>query len=303
MSKLAVILVNYRGWRDTLACVESLRVSDYSPLDIIVVENGSPDESYARLQDLAGVHLIKLERNLGFAAGCNVGMRAARARGAEFIWLLNNDTVVERRAASVLVDLAHRHDDAHFFGCLIAFASDPSRLWFGGGEFDPLTGTVGHVGYMQRVEAFSSFAPAVTQWISGCSLLVRTSSLDRVGYMDEDLFLYGEDLDWQLRAAQHGSVAMIARECLVHHKVGQSTGSTDDVLGRTFMSRNFLKLARRYAGRRLPFWLGRWAFEYVVKPAVKRQGGLVGAGLAGLLTQQTSGTEIVDRFERRASTR
>jgi GT2 family glycosyltransferase len=300
MSKLSVVLVNHRGWRDTIECVGSLRKLDYAPLEIIVVENGSPDDSWERLRALEGVRLLRLDRNLGFAGGCNVGMRAARDGGSEFVWLLNNDTLVESHAASALVDLARRRPDAHFFGCLICFASDPRSLWFGGGDFDWTTGTPGHVGFMQPVTAFSSPQPSATRWISGCSLLLRTSSLDSLGFMDEDLFLYAEDLDWQLRAGRDHPVAWIVGDCLVHHKVGRSTGSTNGRMGRLFMSRNSLKLARRYAGPRLPMWLGRWALEFLIKPTLKGELGLARAGLAGLMTQRTAGADIVARFTGRA---
>lgn len=295
MSKLAVVLVNYRGWRDTIECVSSLRRLDYAPVEPIVVENGSPDDSWERLRGLDGARLIRLERNAGFAGACNVGIAAARAGGAEFIWLLNNDTIVEPRAASTLVALARDRPEAHFFGSLIAFAAEPHLLWFGGGEFDWATGRTHHTGYGRRVQDVTSPEPAPTDWVTGCSVLVRASSLDAVGLMDEGFFLYGEDLDWQLRARREHPVAWIARECLVYHKVGRSTGSTDDEMGRVFMSRNALKLARRHAGARLPVWLGRWAVEYVVLPALKGQLRLAGAGLAGVATQRTAGAEIVRR--------
>jgi GT2 family glycosyltransferase len=301
MSKLSVVLVNYRGWRDTVACVASLRNLKYSPVEIIVVENGSPDDSWGRLQDLDGVRLVKLEQNLGFAGACNVGMKLAREGDAEFVWLLNNDTVVEPRAASALVELARSRPEAHFFGSLIAFDAEPELLWFGGGDFDCLTGTPGHVGFMQPVATFSSPDPVPTTWISGCSLLLRTNSLDRVGFMDEELFLYAEDLDWQLRARCERPVAWIARDCLVRHKVGRSTGSTNDVMGRVFMSRNHLKLARRHAGISMPMWLARWAVEFLVKPVLKAELKLARAGLAGVVTQRTAGADIVARYSARAS--
>jgi GT2 family glycosyltransferase len=293
MSKVAVVLVNYRGWRDTVECVESLRGVDHAPLEVIVVENGSPDDSWERLRGLAGVRLLRLARNLGFAGGCNAGIEVARAGGAEFVWLLNNDTRVERRAPSALVALAHRHPEGHFFGSYIAFTDDPDRLWFGGGEFDWTTGRVGHTAYGRHAAPLCGPADAPTDWITGCSLLFRTASLEEIGLMDDRFFLYGEDLDWQLRARRDRPVSWIARECLVYHKVGRSTGSTDDVMGRVFMSRNALKLARRHAGLRLPVWLGRWAIEYVLKPTVKGQLRLARAGIAGITTQGTGGAEIV----------
>lgn len=296
MSKLSVILVNYRGWRDTIECVSSLRKLEYAPVEIIIVENGSPDDSCTRLSRLEGVRLVKLDSNIGFAGACNVGMKLARAGGAEFIWLLNNDTLVEPRAASTLIDLARQRPEAHFFGCFISFAAEPHLLWFGGGNFNWVTGTPRHAWFGRPARAVSSPEPAPTDWVSGCSLLIRTRSLDEVGYMDEGFFLYSEDLNWQLRARREFPVAWIVRECLVRHKVGRSTGSTDGLMGRVFMSRSYLKLAMRHAGVRLPIWLARWGLDFVVKPALRGRVRRAGAGLAGVTTQWTPGAEIVARF-------
>lgn len=296
MSKLSIVLVNYRGWRDTVECIASLRRLEYSPVELIVVENGSPDDSWERLRSLEGVRVIRLERNIGFAGACNLGMRVARSDGAEFVWLLNNDTVVEPRSASVLVELARSKPEAHFFGSYICFAAEPHLLWFGGGHFDWITGTPTNAGYGQHAATVSSQEPASVDWISGCSLLIRTKSLDGVGYMDESFFLYAEELEWQLRARGKSPAAWIARECLVSHKVGRSTGSTDGQMGRVFMSRNYLKLAARHGGARLPLWLGRWAVEFLVKPALKGQLRMALAGWAGVTTQRIEGAEIVARL-------
>ncbi len=295
MSKLGVVLVNYRGWRDTMDCVSSLRRLEYAPVDVIVVENGSPDNSWQRLRALKGIRLIKLDRNIGFAGACNVGMRAASAGGAEFVWLLNNDTLVEPHAASALIRLARSRPDAHFFGSFISFADAPTRLWYGGGGFNWVTGVPTHTGFGQQVSALASLEAAPTDWVSGCSLLLRSASLAVVGYLDEGFFLYAEDLDWQLRARREYPVAWVARECLVRHKVGMSTGSTNDVMGRTFMSRNALKLAVRHSGAKLPIWLGAWAMRFLVKPALKGDLLLARAGWAGVTTQWMQGSEIVAR--------
>jgi hypothetical protein len=94
-------------------------------------------------------------------------------------------------------------------------------------------------------------------------------------------------------------VAWMLCESLVRHKVGQSTGTTNNVMGRLFMSRNCLKLACRYAGARLPVWIGRWAVDYLVKPTLKGEFRLARAGLEGLATQQIAGSDIVARHMER----
>lgn len=294
--RIGVVLVNYRGWRDTLECIRSLQAVQYEPgLDVIVVDNGSGDESGQRIRAaFPNVQLLEMGRNLGFAGGCNVGMRAARQRGNEFIWLLNNDTIVDPQAPQALVEIARARPDAAFYGTIISIASTPERIWFARGMFDRRTGAITNVDYDQPVSDLDGDPrPVHTDWISGCSVLIRASTLDDIGFLNEDFFLYKEELEWQLRRPHS---AWVVPRALVHHKGGQTGGGTGEVLGRVFMSRNFLKLARRYAGGYLPLWLGRWVVYFVVGPALKGHLRLAWAGLAGITEQRTPGASIVERW-------
>lgn len=297
--RIGVVLVNYGGWRDTLECIRSLQAIPYEDgLDVIVVDNGSDDESGERIRrEFPNVHLMEMGRNLGFAGGCNVGMRAARERGNEFIWLLNNDTIVEPQAAGALVEVARAHPEGSFFGTIISIASTPDRVWFARGAFERRTGAMANLDYNRPVsDLCRDPRPVNTDWISGCSVLIRCSTLDEIGFMNEDFFLYKEELEWQLRRPHS---AWVVPRALVRHKGGQSTGGgTGEVLGRVFMSRNFLKLARRYAGGYLPLWLGRWVLLFVVGPALKGHLRLARAGLAGITEQRTPGASIVERWRR-----
>jgi len=295
--RLAVILVNYRGWRDTIECLASLQAVEYQPqLDLVVVDNGSEDESVREIRArFPGVFLLEMGKNLGFAGGCNVGMRFARERGNEFIWLLNNDTTVDPQAARALVELARLHPEASFYGSLISFASEPQRIWFGVGRYDARTGFIGNVGFNRLVDEFDGQGEAIrTDWISGCSVLIRSSLLDEIGFMDEDFFLYLEEVEWELRRPNS---AWLVPRVLVQHKSGQTTGGTgSSPLGRLFWSRNYLKLARRQAGKYLPLWLGRWALYNVLGPALKGQLAFAWAALAGATEQRSPGASIVERW-------
>jgi GT2 family glycosyltransferase len=295
--RIAVVLVNYRGWRDTVECLASLRAVQYPPgLEMVVVDNGSDDESVAEIRArFPDVFLLEMGKNLGFAGGCNAGMRFARERGNEFIWLLNNDTTVDPRAARALVDVAQSHPEASFFGSLISFVGEPQRVWFGGGKYGPRTGLFGNVGYNRLVSEFDGQADAIrTDWISGCSLFIRSSLLDEIGFMDEDFFLYLEEVEWELRRPHS---AWLVPRALVQHKSGQTTGGTSRArLGRVFMSRNFLKLAWRRAGKYLPLWLGRWVLYQVLGPALKGRPRLAWAALAGVAELRSPGAAIVERW-------
>src|SRR5664279_2479168 len=96
-----IILLNWNGWQDTIACVESCRKLSYPNFRILIVDNGSTDNSEAILRErLPDIELLQTGANLGFAGGNNVGIRHALAQGADYVWLLNNDTVVDAEALS-----------------------------------------------------------------------------------------------------------------------------------------------------------------------------------------------------------
>jgi GT2 family glycosyltransferase len=294
--QLATIIVNWNAWEDTLACLESLARTDYPDLDVIVVDNGSTDDSIARLQGSpVEFTLIEAGENLGFAGGNNLGIRRALDHGAKLVWLLNNDTVVAPDAPRKLAWFALEHDgEADFFGSWISLFDDPGVLWFGGGLYDWRTGALGNRYFNQPVSGLASAGSIYeTAWVTGCSVVVHASRLDTLGLMDEDLFLYQEEVEWQLRNDSRTPRGLILAEPLVAHKVGRSSGGSRGYLGSLFMSRNFLKLAFRYAGVALPVWIACWVKDFIAKPLLKRDRAAVRGALASLRFYRTPGKDIV----------
>jgi GT2 family glycosyltransferase len=292
---VAVIIVNWNGCADTLDCLASLAELDYGNLHVIVVDNASSDDSVAAIRaSFPDVTVLESLRNLGFAGGNNLGIRKAVTWNVTYVWLLNNDTVVRRDALRLMIEAAEAHPTHTFVGSWIMFAQEPDKLWFGGGRYDWRTGAVGHDGYGERPATIATDEPVITtSWITGCSLLVRVSALGELGLLDEDLFLYGEELDWQLRLNPKRPSALLVQQPLILHKIGMSTGSTESYLGALFMSRNFLKLAFRHGGIAAPIWYMAWLAYYVVIPSLKDRRHAARAALRSLTLLQRPGAEIV----------
>ena len=104
---VSIILLNWHGWRDTIACLDSLVSQDYNDYRVLVVDNGSTDDSVARIRAAhPEIPIMETGRNLGFSGGCNVGVRRALEDGADYVWLLNNDTTVDPQALSAMVAVA-----------------------------------------------------------------------------------------------------------------------------------------------------------------------------------------------------
>jgi GT2 family glycosyltransferase len=247
---IAVIVLNWNGVRDTLDCLASLRSLDYGNFGVIVVDNGSTDGSAGTLRAAhPWVEVVETGANLGFSGGNNVGIVHALARGADYLLLLNNDTVVDPGVLRALVAAAALHPAAAAFSPKIYFHGDPRRIWYAGTRWDPETAMFRHVGRGQvDGGAFAKMGP--TAYASGCALFAPASSFREIGLLDERFFLMYEETDWCYRAHKAGRPSIFVPGALVWHKVSASVGGYDSPLARYFLSRNGLLWARRHLSRR-----------------------------------------------------
>ncbi|MCO7111248.1 glycosyltransferase family 2 protein [Gemmiger formicilis] len=149
MPKVGIVISNYNGWQDTLVCLDSLQKQTFTDFEVILIDDASPNDSVAQLQNKLPPNTVFLpqERNVGFAAANNIGMRRALDDGCDFALLLNNDT-------SVCPDFLEKllaETPAGAVSCpKMLFMDPPDEIWFAGGELDPKTGKVKHLGGHKR---------------------------------------------------------------------------------------------------------------------------------------------------------
>lgn len=218
-----IIILNWNGWRDTLACVESCRQLTWPNFRIVIVDNSSSDGSEVILREqLQDVEIIQSGANLGFSGGNNVGIRLALTAGAKYIWLLNNDTEVAPESLTELVEVMECAPEAGMASSKIYLHSDPKRLDFAGGLWEKGRLRRRLLGANQ-VDHGQYDEPAERRSVSGCSLLVSSRMVQHVGLMDESYFLYWEDTEWCARAQQKGYAILFAPKAHVWHKVSAST--------------------------------------------------------------------------------
>ncbi len=221
-----ILILNWNGWQDTVECVESCWKLEYPNYKIVVVDNGSNDGSEDRLRErFKDTAIIQTGANLGFAGGNNIGIRYALDHGAEFVWLLNNDTVVDPAALNELVKVAESESSIGMVGSKIMKYSEPAVIDFAKGSIDYQTGTARHIGRGENdVGQYDNLTE--TDYITGCSLFVKKEVLAKVGLMPEEYFLYYEETDWCLRARRKGYKICCAPHSKVFHKVHSSTQKT-----------------------------------------------------------------------------
>jgi GT2 family glycosyltransferase len=221
---VAIVILNWNGWRDTLACVASCRKLAWPKFSFIVVDNASTDGSEDFLKkNFPEVEIIQSGANLGFAGGNNVGIRHALEMGADYVWLLNNDTIVDPHALTPLVEEMEREASFGIAGSKIYYYADPARIWSAGGAWQKGRLRVRQRGANQRDDGRYDEVCEVGS-VSGCSMLVRCSAIQKIGLMKEDFFLYWEDTEWCARAREKGYKVIFVPASHVWHKVSASTG-------------------------------------------------------------------------------
>ena len=194
--RIVAVVLSYNGRDDTLAALESLR-----GIETVVVDNGSADGSAdAVAERFPEVELVRAGVNLGFAGGNNVGI-GGRSTGARSGSCSSTTTPWSSRASSsALTAAAAARPDAGVLACKVLFA-DSDRLWYAGAGFDPILGRSRHEGFG---EPDAPGALADTRRATGAAMAVSRAAIEAAGLLDEELFLYAEDLEWSLRIAERG---------------------------------------------------------------------------------------------------
>lgn len=241
-----IVLLNWNGCRDTIECVESCRKLSYPNFRILLVDNGSSDGSESMLrQRFSDAEIIQTGANLGFAGGNNIGIRYAIEHGADYIWLLNNDTVVEPDSLSALVRGVEKDSRIGMVGSKIRYYESPNVLWYAGAVLDSCRPHHLHHLGIREEDRGQYDEVCETGYVTGCSLLAKREMIEEVGLLEEGLFLYFEDSDWNARAKKAGWKVMYSPASLVYHKISASIGGADSPHMLYYTARNLLYFIKR----------------------------------------------------------
>lgn len=265
-----IVIVNWNGWKDTIECLDSLLKNCYRNYQVIVIDNLSEDESYERLsgwcKDKNSVTILQTEENLGFAGGCNIGIKYALERDADYILLLNNDTIVDKNFLINLVSTADIERNVGILGGKILHSPD-NNIWYCGGKMSWLRGG-GYHPYKGRTDKHAADSPPFeVDFITGCMMLIKREVFEKIGLLDESYFLYNEDADFCLQASKAGIGLKVVPDSVIYHKERSTLGGWKPY-HIYYLMRNKLHFVHTFAPTRLI----RWRFYLVV--------GLVGCALS-----------------------
>lgn len=246
--RVAVIVLNWNGLADTLECLASLEQSDYPNAELVVVDNGSrTDPRQAILTRFPKVTYIGLPENIGYAGGNNAGIRYALEHGHEYVFVLNNDTIVEPGAIRCAVEVARQDPRIAAVGVKVLAWEDPSRVWVAYGQVTYRQGLVRLIGYYWRDDERFARQQDV-DWVPGTAILLTRKALEEVGLFDEEFFAYHEDVDWCTSARKKGYRIVFAPQGRILHKGHGSSGGKRYVSPRQYLAgRNMVLFVRKHA--------------------------------------------------------
>lgn len=290
-----IILLNWNQADLTIACLDSLAEISYPNARIVLVDNGSTDDSLARTRtQYRDVQIIENGENLGFSAANNRGIEFALAQGAEYVLLLNNDTVVSPDFLEPLIEIAEGSLDIGVVTPKIYYFDEPHRIWYGGGSIDWDTGQASHLQVGQIDLNEHSEAIQEVNFVSACAMCIKRSVLEKVGLLDGRFFIYYDETDWCARITRAGFRCLYVPQSKIWHKVSALMGVASP-LTAYYMARNeILFLQKNSQGFRRFLLLGRafrdhihtiLAYSFLPKNrSLRRNRNAILAGLRDALT-------------------
>lgn len=252
--KVYIVVLNWNGALDTLGCISSLKNIDYPYYEIVVVDNGSTDDSVKRIRrEHPDIKIIEVGKNLGYTIGNNIGIKYAIDKFAEYVLVLNNDTLVRPDFLKKLIDKTAEHEDYTIFSPQIRLYPKKDFLWYAGGRiFWPAASTQLFC-RNKKLSSSSIKKPTEVNFVTGSAMLVRAEVFKKIGGFDGKFFCYFEETDWQARAMKKGFKIMYIPESIIYHKVARASGGEGNPKMQYYFFRNNLLFARK----NLPpvFWI------------------------------------------------
>jgi GT2 family glycosyltransferase len=238
---VAIVILNWQNAPDTLDCLKSVMRLSYDNYYTIVVDNGSRDDSVRQIQSaFPEVNLIPLPDNLGYAAGNNAGIQEAMEQGTDYIFVLNNDTLLEPDILKKLVNVAEKNPQVGMVGPKMYCYQPDNVIFAAGSVIEWKKGDIFHRGMFTADQTWlDSNKPEPVDFITGCGVLVRRELIETVGPLDLSFFLNYEDVEWCVRARRMGYEVWYTPDAALWHKVSATLGEASPA-NTYYMTRNSL---------------------------------------------------------------
>lgn len=248
--QITAVILTYNHYEDTHECLQSLFAADFPDFKVIVSDNGSNDQTPEKVRrDFPQAHVIENGQNLGVPAGYNVGFRHALKNGADYVLMLNNDTVIAPDMLPRLLEVAEADPQAGIVMPKVLYYGSDDLVWSSGGRYRLFPPAILLNDRRKKVAQapvrLINFAPS-------CGLLIHRRAFERAGLFDPGYFVYFDDWDFSARVRAHGLNIWFVREATIWHKVSRTTRGPQSPLFWYTMGASIVRYYRRH-GR--PVWL------------------------------------------------
>ncbi|MEX2007823.1 MAG: glycosyltransferase family 2 protein [Candidatus Levyibacteriota bacterium] len=241
--KIFIIILHFGDQEVTLDCVRSIIKAKLNFDRLIIVDNNQNFDSKV-FKDK--IEILRNKKNLGFAGGVNVGIRHALAKGADYILLLNNDTIIKYNFLRELTKFFKKNKTAGILSPAIKYEKNHSTVYDTGGKINKIFGRTSH----EEVTEVINKSPKAVDYVSGCCMLIKKEVFDKVGLFDARFFLYYEDVDFCIRAKSKGFLTYVLPEVSIEHALSKGVGRGSAVAAYN-QTKSALQFGRKHFKRLL----------------------------------------------------
>ena len=270
--EIYAIIVNWNRPEDTINCISSILDQDRFQIKIVLVDNGSEDNSINILKNsFPGLTILRNPTNVGFARGYNTGIIYALDSGADFIFIINNDAYIEPRTIHTLLKYA-QESNIGIVAPIIYYSNKPDLVWSAGGNLRPLLLEYTNKEAGNRKDEYLDEV-LDRDFVTGCCFLAPKHTFQRIGFFDESFSMYYEDADFCFRVRKLNLKIQVITSASAWHKVSLSSGGRDSPNERYWMGKSSIKFYRKHASRWqlffiIPFRIGS-AFRTLMRLIMK----------------------------------
>ena len=250
---IKILILNWNGKHLLKPCLDSVNKIDYSNYSVMVIDNGSTDNSVKMVnENFPEVDILELKNNYGFAGGYNRCFIRLKDEYSGFILLLNNDTEVDPDILNSFIQAKEKYGDNNLYGGKIFYQNNSELIWYAGGNVNLKYLKLSHRGIRQTDSAEYS-KPMKTDYITGCCLFTSIEIINQLNGFDELFNMYGEDVDLCLRAKAEGINCYYWPDAKLWHHVSASLGGAFSVkkiakkligMGRLY-NKHYLELTKK----------------------------------------------------------
>lgn len=258
-SLVYIVLVNYHTESDTIECIQSMREKlTYKNYRVVVVDNSKDEKSFNILKaaDLGDAILIKSEQNNGFAAGCNIGIVEAQKDKADYVLLLNNDTIIKSNDLIEQLLAGFKTGKVGMTGGKIFYYDYPEDVWYAGGYVSKIR--------LRAKNRVNIEGIVNTPFITGCMQMIKMSVIEQIGLMNEDYFLCYEDNDYCERIHKAGYQTVYNSDAQIYHKCSKSNPPSSPTSIYYSNRARYIYMKRFHLGNQLAL-MDFWVELYIKK--------------------------------------